>query len=203
MKNKKNAELKIIVNNIHQSVDVVRSLLNEVPHIQKLARVFLTTIERGGKILTAGNGGSAAEALHMAEELVGRFKHNRIALPAIALVADCTAITCIGNDYGFDMIFSRQIEALGRKGDLLALFSTSGKALNLQQAAQTARKLGMKTVCFLGRDGGPLLKMADYAIVVTNLSTERIQEAHLVLIHLILDIIETKFSNTEGKKALS
>lgn len=200
MKNKKKSELDIVVKSIHQSVGIVNSLLAQASHIQKLARLFYTTIKRGGKILTAGNGGSAAEALHMAEELVGRFRDNRIALPAIALVADSTAITCIGNDYGFDMIFSRQIEALGKRGDLLGLFSTSGTALNLQLAARTARKIGIKTVCFLGRDGGPLLKMANTAIVVEHFATERIQEAHLVLIHIILDIIETNFTKIKRGK---
>jgi D-sedoheptulose 7-phosphate isomerase len=153
-------------------------------------------LRAGAKILSAGNGGSAAEALHVAEELVGRFRGNRRALPGIALVADPTALTCIGNDFGFDRIFSRQVEALGAPGDVLILFSTSGRAVNLARALDAARARGMQILCLLGRDGGNLAGQADVEVIVPGTTTERIQEAHQVIIHLLLDAVEEAFPPT-------
>jgi len=145
--------------------------------------------------LTAGNGGSAAEALHMAEELVGRFRADRRSLPGIALVADSTALTCIGNDYGYEQVFSRQVEGLGTEGDVLVLFSTSGTAGNLMPALLAARDRGMKTICVLGRCGGALGGKADHEVVVPGDATERIQEAHQVVLHLVLDAVERTFAS--------
>jgi D-sedoheptulose 7-phosphate isomerase len=125
--------------------------------------------------------------------LVGRFKANRRALPAVALVADTTALTCIGNDFGYDEIFRRQIEALGAPGDVLVLFSTSGNARNLSYALDAARERGVATVALLGRDGGALAGLADMDIVVPSHETARIQEAHQVILHLLLDLVETAF----------
>ena len=153
----------------------------------------IDTLRGGAKILAAGHGGSAAEAMHFAEELVGRFRTNRVSLPSVALVADGTALTCIGNDFGFDRVFSRQIEGLGQKGDMLVLFSTSGKALSLELALEMAEARGMRTVCLLGRDGGPLAGRADAEVIVPGAATEHIQEAHQVLLHLILDAVEREY----------
>lgn len=155
---------------------------------------IVAALKAGNKVLTAGNGGSAAEALHMAEELIGRFKTNRQALPGIALVADATALTCIGNDYGFDRIFSRQVEGLGRPGDVLVLFSTSGNAANLSLALQEAHDRGLKTLCLLGRAGGNLAGKGTWEILVPGQETARIQEAHQVILHIILEIVETEFA---------
>ncbi|OGV74185.1 MAG: hypothetical protein A2269_09005 [Lentisphaerae bacterium RIFOXYA12_FULL_60_10] len=130
----------------------------------------------------------------MAEELTGRFRSNRRSLPGIALVADATALTCIGNDFGFDFVFSRQVEGLGKPGDLLVLFSTSGLAKNLLAAYQAARQRKLKTLAVLGRDGGMLKGLADYEILVPGRCTERIQEAHQVVLHLLLDAVEQAFA---------
>lgn len=178
---------------IQDSADTIGSLAGQSGAIADIAGAVVDVLKAGGKVLTAGNGGSAAEALHMAEEFVGRFRTNRVSLPSIALVADSTALTCIGNDFGFDSIFSRQIEGLGNRGDVLILFSTSGNALNLRNALDAARAKGLRTVCLLGRDGGPLAGAADHEVIVPAKTTERIQEAHQVLVHLILDVVEEAY----------
>ena len=178
---------------IEDSSSTIANLVTEAGRISAICAAIIETLGSGCKVLTAGNGGSAAEALHMAEELVGRFRSNRASLPSVALVADSTMLTCIGNDFGFDRIFSRQIEGLGKPGDVLVLFSTSGNAANLRLALETARNNDMKTVCLLGRDGGPLAGQGDYEIIVRSDVTERVQEAHQVLIHLILDAVEEAF----------
>ena len=130
----------------------------------------------------------------MAEELIGRFRSDRPSLPGLALVADSTAITCISNDFGYDCVFSRQVEGLGRAGDVLVLFSTSGSAVNLKRALETARRRGLVTVCLLGRDGGALAGQADFELIVPGSATERIQEAHQVILHLILDAVEQQMA---------
>ena len=155
---------------------------------------IVAALKAGNKVLTAGNGGSAAEALHMSEELVGRFKANRVSLPAVALVADSTALTCIGNDFGFDAIFSRQVEGLGKAGDVLVLFSTSGNAANLSLALEEAHRKGLKTLCLLGRDGGRLAGKGTWEIIVPGAETARIQEAHQVILHILLGMVEAEFA---------
>ena len=181
------------------SVASIQSLRECASTIESVSEVVIATLRAGRKVLTAGNGGSAAESLHMAEELMGRFRGNRMSLPAVSLVADCTALTCIGNDFGFDHIFSRQVEGLGKEGDVLFLFSTSGRAVNLTMALDVAKARGLRTVALLGRDGGALAGRADYEIVVPGSATERIQEAHQVLMHLILDEVEHAFAVVGGR----
>jgi D-sedoheptulose 7-phosphate isomerase len=143
-------------------------------------------------VLTAGNGGSAADALHLSEELVGRYRDNRRALPAIALVSDGTALTCIGNDFGFDQVFARQIEALGQPGDVLVLFTSSGNSANLIFALEAARKKGVKTVALLGRGGGKLKGLADAEWIVPSPSGARVQELHGWALHVILEVVENR-----------
>ncbi len=172
----------------------LESLRRQLDRIAEAAALLVGTLERGGQVLTAGNGGSAAEAMHMAEELVGRFRGDRPSLPAVALNADGTALTCIGNDYGFDRVFSRQIEGLGRPGDLLVLFSTSGRAANLARAVAAARARRMAVLLLLGRDGGALAGQGDCEILAPGDATERIQEAHQVLLHIMLDAVERRFA---------
>ena len=145
----------------------------------------------GKKILTAGNGGSAADALHLAEELVGRFDKERPSLPALALCADTTLLTCIGNDYGYDRLFSRQIEGLGQPGDVFVVFTTSGNSNNLILGLQTAKVKGLKTIAVLGKTGGKALGLADIEIIVPSSSTARIQELHTFILHNWLSIIES------------
>ncbi len=170
------------------------TLADQAECIAAAARLMLETLRAGGQVLTAGNGGSAAEAMHMAEELVGRFRTNRRSLPAVSLVSDGTALTCIGNDFGFDEVFARQIEGLGRSGDLLVLFSTSGAAANLRRAVTAARARKMRVLLLLGRDGGPLAGTGDLEIIVKGQATERIQEAHQVILHVLLDAVEQDFT---------
>src|SRR5580658_3076834 len=155
--------------------------------VERCAELIADVLQSGGKVLTAGNGGSAADALHLSEELVGRYKNNRRALPAIALASDGTALTCIGNDFGFDQIFARQVEALGQPGDVLVLFTSSGNSANLILALEAARKKGGKTVAFLGRGGGKLQGRADAEWIVPSLSGARAQELHGWALHVILE----------------
>jgi D-sedoheptulose 7-phosphate isomerase len=178
---------------IRTSARVVASLAKQSRRIAAIQDLIVSALRAGNKVLAAGNGGSAAEALHLAEELVGRYKSNRRSLPAVALVADSTALTCIGNDFGFKQVFSRQVEGLGRPGDVLVLLSTSGRSANLPPALTAARRLGLRTVALLGRDGGPLAGRADLELIVRADETARIQEAHQLLVHLILDAVERAF----------
>ena len=177
-----------------ESLDCISSLRQQCGRIAEACGLLVGTLEAGGKVLAAGNGGSAAEAMHLAEELVGRFRNNRRSLPGVALTADGTALTCIGNDFGFDEVFSRQIEGLGAEGDLLVLFSTSGRAANLTRAVQAARTRRMRVLLILGRDGGPLAGRGDCELLVQCRDTERIQEAHQVLLHVLLEGVEQHFA---------
>ncbi len=182
-----------ICKQLRMSADTILALAQQADVIQQAAVLLVQGLQRGAAILTAGNGGSAAEAMHMAEELTGRFRSNRVALPGIALNADGTLLTCIGNDFGFDAIFSRQIEGIGRADDILVLFSTSGQAENLRLALEAAQKKGMHVIGLLGRDGGSLAGMADVEIRVAGEATERIQEAQQVVMHIWLQAIEDVF----------
>lgn len=179
---------------LRDSADVIAGLVPMADRIAAIAGMIVDSLRAGHKVLTAGNGGSAAEALHMSEELVGRFRHNRRSLSALSLAADPTALTCIANDFGYDHVFSRQVEGLGRAGDVLVLFSTSGKAANLANALEAAAVRQLRTVALLGRDGGPLAGRADAELIVPAAATERIQEAHQVVLHLVLDAVEEAFA---------
>lgn len=174
----------------HEAID---SLAEQMDKVSEAVDLVVGTFERGGKFLTCGNGGSAAESMHMSEEAVGRFRSNRISLPAIALTADGTALTCIGNDYGFDEVFSRQVEGLGNEGDLLVVFSSSGNGNNIFRAVEEARVKKMKVLLILGRDGGRLAGRGDIEIIIKGTATERIQEAHQVLLHILLDGVDRRF----------
>lgn len=157
--------------------------------VLEVVKLLTSALGAGNKIFICGNGGSAGEAQHFAAELVGRFKKERRALPAIALGSNVPALTAISNDYDFTLAFARELEALGRKGDLLLAFSTSGNSRNVLGAVRAAEKLGMKTIGFSGL-GGKLKHAVDVAISVPSRSTPRIQEVHLVLIHIISELVE-------------
>jgi D-sedoheptulose 7-phosphate isomerase len=178
---------------IEEGAQVVSSLKEQVSDLVRAATVMLDALHGGHKILAAGNGGSAAEAMHLAEELTGRYRSNRKPLPAVALASDGTALTCIGNDFGFDQIFRRQVMALGQAGDVLVVFSTSGNSANLILAVEAAQEAGMKVVNLLGRGGGALAGRGDVSIVVKSNSTAHVQEAHQVILHLLLERIEEEF----------
>jgi D-sedoheptulose 7-phosphate isomerase len=171
---------------------VAETLSGEISEAINLIR---ESINNGGKLLLMGNGGSAADAQHLAAEFVGRFKKERKALPAIALTTDTSALTCLGNDYGFESIFSRQIEALARKGDAVIGISTSGNSENVFRAVQKANEIGAISIGFLGNDGGRIKKIVHKAIVVPSNDTARIQESHITIGHIICEIIEQEISD--------
>lgn len=182
-----------ILKSMADSKKAIESLESQVEKVEQAVELVVSTLASGHKFLSCGNGGSAAEAMHMSEEAVGRFRDNRVSLPAVSLVADGTALTCIGNDYGFDEVFSRQVEGLGCEGDLLVAFSTSGNAKNLSRAVEEARVKKMNVLLILGRDGGKLAGKGDVEIIIEGRETARIQEAHQLLMHILLDGVDKKF----------
>ena len=177
---------------IEESIDVKKTLLTEanIGLIEKIAAKIIFALKKGGKVLVFGNGGSAADSQHMAAELVGRFKKERKALPAIALTTNTSTITALSNDYGYDVSFKRQIEALGKKGDVAVGISTSGTAENVACALKKAKDAGLLTVALTGKGGGKIKKKADLSLVVKSDNTARIQEAHILIIHILCELIE-------------
>jgi D-sedoheptulose 7-phosphate isomerase len=160
------------------------------PDLERAAAMVRETVERGGTLLFCGNGGSAADAQHMATEYVVRYMRNRRAVPAVALTTDTSLLTAVGNDFGFDHVFARQVEALARPGDLLVIHSTSGQSPNVLRAAEAARAKGVAVLAFSARDGGPLRALADHNVVVPTDRTDRAQEIHLCVEHVICDLVE-------------
>ena len=180
-----------LANYINESIEVKQAFKdNNIEELQKIIDLTANSLENGKKILVAGNGGSAADAQHFAAELVGRYKKERTALPAIALTTDSSNLTAIGNDYGYDAIFKRQVEALAQVEDILFVISTSGNSSNLLETIDIARNKGVKIVGLLGKDGGKLKQMCDYSIVVPSNNTPRIQENHIFTIHCICEEVE-------------
>ncbi len=169
---------------------LLEALVTESDNVARLARRYAETLRGGGALLFAGNGGSAADAQHLATEYVVRFRASRPPFRAIALTTDSSLLTACANDLGFAEIFARQIEALARPGDLVILHSTSGDSLNVCRAAETARARGVAVVGFLGADGGAVRSLLDDAIVVPSHDTATVQEAHLALEHLIVALVE-------------
>jgi D-sedoheptulose 7-phosphate isomerase len=163
----------------------------QIAAIDRFSERLADTLSAGGKAFSCGNGGSMCDAMHFAEELTGRFHDDRPALAAIA-IADPSHLTCTANDFGFDQVFSRYLEGLGRPGDLLLGLSTSGNSPNIIRAVETARQLGMFSVALLGRDGGRLRSMADLAIVVPADTSDRIQEIHIKIIHIVIETVEKR-----------
>jgi D-sedoheptulose 7-phosphate isomerase len=161
-----------------------------LPRVDEAARLIIATYERGGRVLAFGNGGSAADAQHLAGELVGRFKRERRPLAAIALSTDPSVVTCIANDYSFDDVFARQVEAHAHEGDLAFGYTTSGRSENVVRGLRAARGAGAATVLFAGGDGLPAAEHADVALVVPSTSTARVQELHLLLMHLIVEQVD-------------
>ncbi len=165
-------------------------LAQQADQIAALVDALRACLASGGTVFTCGNGGSAAEALHLSEELIGRYKAERPPLRAICLSADPTALTCIANDYGYDDVFARQLRGLARPGDALVVLSTSGNSPNCLRALDAAREMGVTTIGLLGKSGGPCAERCDHPLVIASEATERIQEAHLVVIHTILECVE-------------
>jgi len=174
-----------------ESVAIKQDLIRyQMDSIVKAVDLTLQALKRGNQILLCGNGGSAADAQHLAAEFVNRFLYNRPALPAIALTTDTSVLTAIGNDSDFSRIFARQVEALGKAGDLLYAISTSGNSPNVILAVEVARKRGIETVAFTGGDGGRLAPRCDLALIIPSHSTPRIQEVHITIGHIICQIVE-------------
>ena len=162
--------------------------------IETAGRLVAGTLKAGHKVLLFGNGGSAGDAQHIAAELTGRYKTERRGLPAIALTTDTSALTAIGNDYGFDRIFDRQVEALGREGDLLIGISTSGNSPNVINALAYGRKAGMKTLGLSGRDGGAMNQHCDLNLIIPSDDTARIQEMHIFIGHILCGVVDREFN---------
>ena len=156
---------------------------------EKISKDLAEIFRKGNKVLIAGNGGSNCDALHFAEEFTGRFRGDRKALPAIA-IGDSSHITCVGNDYGFDYIFSRGLEAYGKEGDMFIAISTSGNSSNIIKAVEVAKNLGIKTIGLLGKDGGKLKGVCDYEFIIPGNTSDRIQEIHMMILHIIIEGVE-------------
>lgn len=166
------------------------SLPESTDLIKKAAGKITRSIRSGGKAIVFGNGGSAADSQHMVAELIGRFKKERKGFAAIALTTNTSTLTALSNDYSYDITFKRQLEALGRRGDIAIGISTSGTAKNVIAALAAAKKRGLATIALTGRDGGKLKSMADISIVVKSKDTPRIQEAHILIIHILCELVE-------------
>lgn len=169
---------------------VADTLADKILEAIQLAR---TSLDKGGKLLLMGNGGSAGDAQHIAAEFIGRYKKERRPVAAIALTVDSSILTCVGNDYGFDSVFSRQVEGLAKKEDLVIGISTSGNSENVIRGIDKAREIGAQTIGLLGNEGGELKDRVDLAIVVPSSDTARIQEAHITIGHIICEILDEEF----------
>ena len=186
------SELPQLRDAIEAATETLRALSGLEPQMAQAADVIDQCLHAGNKLLVCGNGGSAADASHLATELVVRFAKDRRALPAICLTGDSGILTAAGNDYGFDEIFARQVAAFGVPGDLLLCLTTSGKSKNLIRALEEAKARKLKTIAFLGRDGGSTSGIADIDLLVKSDSTARVQEAQQLLLHVLCEIIEAR-----------
>lgn len=174
-----------------ESIQVKEELLHtKIREILEIADLIIDALKKNGKVILFGNGGSASDSQHIAAELVGRFKKDRAGLAAIALTTNTSVLTSIANDYGYDIVFARQIEALAQKNDIVIGISTSGKARNVACGIRQAKKMGLKTIALTGSDGGELAKLADLSLIVPSSVTARIQEAHITIGHILCELIE-------------
>jgi D-sedoheptulose 7-phosphate isomerase len=192
---------KIFGKAIAEHLEVVRQVEMQQPVLEAIALAMSETLHAGRKILWCGNGGSAADSQHLAAEIVGRFRRERRGLAAIALTTDTSTLTSVANDYGFEAVFARQIEALGVPGDLVVGISTSGNSRNVIAAFETARSHGLATVAFTGAGGGRIATLADHHFAVASRDTARIQEAHILAGHMLCDWIELDWIHTQPPAA--
>ena len=184
-----------MINGIKKQLQDHRALIDLLeremaPLIAEMSSMISAALTNGNKLLVMGNGGSAADSQHFVAEIVGRFKMERKALPAVALSTDTSILTAIGNDYGFESIFSRQVEALAAHGDIVVGLSTSGNSPNVLKALNAARQRGCRTIGLLGKDGGSIKAVCDLALVMPSTDTPRIQEGHITVIHIVCDLVE-------------
>lgn len=183
---------------LREAISVFESLAAHESSVRAASQLCIAALQTKHKLLICGNGGSASEAQHLTGELMGHYKENRAPLPAIALSADSAILTCIGNDYCFEDTFARQVSGLGQPGDVLIVFTTSGNSPNVLRALEEARCIGLKSIAFLGRDGGKARSLADCPIVVAHPDTARAQEGHQFLMHCLMDHIEVGLAAREN-----
>ncbi|NLC27577.1 MAG: D-sedoheptulose 7-phosphate isomerase [Campylobacteraceae bacterium] len=185
----------MILKELNAHKEVLEKTINTLQEkIEKASQMMVKTLKNGNKVLFFGNGGSAADAQHWATELSGRYKIERKGLPGIALTTDSSALTAIGNDYGFEFIFSRQVEAIAREGDLLIGISTSGNSANVIEAFKTGKEIGCKVLGFSGRDGGEMDKFCDLNLIIPSSDTPRIQEMHAIIGHILCQAADNAFA---------
>lgn len=183
--------LDLVINSFRESADIKLAFVElYAERVVEVGEIIARALKDGNKVILFGNGGSAADAQHIAGEIVGRFKRERRALPAIALTTDTSILTAVGNDYGFERVFERQVEALCMPGDIAIGISTSGNSPNVIRGLMKAHDLGATTIAFTGRDGGKLVDIAHYSFVVPSYDTARIQECHITLAHVLCEIID-------------
>lgn len=190
--------LQLVSERVRESIQVKQSILDDerlMMLMQDAAEACIRALKSGSKLILFGNGGSAADAQHLAAELTGRYLRERRALPAIALTTNSSCVTAIGNDYSYERVFSRQIEGLGNRGDIAIGISTSGNSPNVISAFRTARKMGLVTIGLTGSTGGDLRSESDYCLCIPSTHTPRIQEAHILLGHILCEIIEEVFAD--------
>ena len=184
----------IIEKYITESSEIIKNSLSLTNDIEKVINEIVTAIKKGNKLILFGNGGSAADAQHIAAEFVGRFMLERKSYPAISLTTDSSVLTSLGNDYSYDVIFSRQCESLVTKGDVVIGISTSGNSKNIEKGITTSKQRGAITIGLLGNEGGSIINNVDFSIVVNSNSTPHIQEVHRVIYHIICDLVEQRLS---------
>ncbi|MCB6183590.1 D-sedoheptulose 7-phosphate isomerase [Leeia sp. TBRC 13508] len=184
---------ELIAQHLNEAANVLNKVIESPEFLQSVADagdLLVSTFKAGGKVISCGNGGSHCDAMHFAEELSGRYRDDRPALAAMA-ISDVSHITCVGNDYGFDHIFSRHVEGFGREGDVLLGISTSGNSKNILKAIEVAKARGVKVIALLGKDGGKMKGMADVEIIVPHFGyADRIQEIHIKVIHMLIHLVE-------------
>lgn len=185
---------------ITDHLDIVKAITAQQELLEHIARAMAETLASGNKILWCGNGGSAGDSQHLAAEIVGRFRRERKGLASIALTTDTSILTAVANDYGYDAVFARQVEALGQPGDLLVGISTSGNSRNVVAALEVARAQGMKTVGFTGEGGGKMATLSDHLFAVPSHDTARIQEAHILAGHMLCDWIELDWLQSSARQ---
>jgi D-sedoheptulose 7-phosphate isomerase len=183
-----------IANSISEHITVFELLLDQIESIETTAKIMISALRDGNKVLLCGNGGSAADAQHIATEITGRFEVERIGYPAISLTTDSSALTAIANDYGFEKVFSRQVEAIAKEGDVLIGISTSGNSPNIIAAVMKAREIGCKTIGLTGESGKKLASICDASVLVPSLRTARIQEAHITIGHIWCEMVDIELS---------
>ena len=184
---------KDIINMLEEGIELNKGIIEKLPNkVEEAVELIVDCLRNGNKVMLCGNGGSATQASHIAAEFTGRFKKERKALPGIALTTDISAITAIANDYGFDKVFERQVEALGNKGDVLIALSTSGNSQNIINAVKKSSSMGIKTIGLLGKGGGKMKDTSNLEIIIPSDNTPRIQEAHIFILHIICELVEEK-----------